>query len=52
MWIGDGRIAEMIKGQGQKKFQIRAEKIYVEAGKAGWVIDGAQVKLAYDLAMQ
>ena len=52
VWIGDVRIAEMIKGQGPKKFQIHAEKISAEAGKAGWVIDGAQVKLAYDLAMQ
>ena len=52
VWIGDVRIAEMSKVPAHKKFQIHAEKLFAEAGKAGWEIDGAQVKVACDLAMQ
>ena len=52
MWIGDVRITELVNERGQTTFQVHAEKISAEAGTAGWVIDGAQVKLAYDLAVQ
>ena len=45
--IGDVRIAGMVKESVQKKFQIHAEKISAEAGKAGWVIDAAQVEFGH-----